>query len=211
MRKVMFVLAFVLIFAASAHAAVIPLTLGPADFNALGTWQSVAGWAAGTTTMTGAGLRAEVTYQVLQDSGTGGYAYLYQVENTGLDETWHIIEMLSLTDFFGADGDTPLGYLTANQPSAFQAGTPVPNGASVNTLSGPTISFNFSGYLGNQVNVGQASEVLYVLSDFAPTMIMGNVIDGSIGDGPVVGPVPEPATMSLLGLGGLALMRRRRK
>ncbi|MCK4625509.1 MAG: PEP-CTERM sorting domain-containing protein, partial [Phycisphaerae bacterium] len=44
-----------------------------------------------------------------------------------------------------------------------------------------------------------------------PGTITGNVINGVISSGDVVGPVPEPATMGLLALGGLALLRRRHK
>ncbi len=203
----------VLIWAASAQAAVEPLTLSPADFNALGpgTWQPVTGWPAATTMMSGTNHRVEVTHQVFQDDVDGGYVYLYQVENTGLDQSWHIVEVLSLTAFLGADDSTTVGWLTANQPGAFQVATPVfPAGASVNTLSGPTISFNFPGYL-DPIQVGEASEVLYVLSDFGPRTITGNVINGSIADGLVVGPIPEPATMSLLVLGGLGVLIRRKK
>ncbi len=211
MRVRALMLAFVLICTASTQAAVFPLTVSPADFNALGTWQPVAGWPVATTMMAGLDLAADVTHQVFQDSATGGYAYLYQVENTGLDQSWHIIEVLSLTDFTGADENTTLGYLTAGEPAPFQAGGTVsPIGASVNTLSGPTISFGFMGFF-DPIEVGEVSEVLYILSDLGPTMITGNVIDGSIADGSVVGPVPEPATMSLLAIGALAMLRRKRK
>jgi len=210
MTKWRLVLASLLICAASAQAAVIPLGLNPADFNTLGTWESVAGWSAGTTTMTGSNLSADVTYQVFQDSGTGGYAYLYQVENTGLDQSWEIVEGLTLSAFFGADANTTVGYLTANQPSAFQAGTPFPDGVSVNPLSGPTISFLFPGYI-DAIEVGEASRVLYVLGDFGPTMITGNLINGHVASGSVAGPVPEPATMGLLAMGALALIRRRNR
>lgn len=161
--------------------------------------------------MSGTTHSVEVTHQVFQDSDTGGYGYLYQVENTGLDDSWHIVEVLSLTAFLGADGSTTVGWLTANQPPGFQVATPVfPAGASVNTLSGPTISFNFPGYL-DPIQVGEICEVLYVLSDFGPTMITGNVINGSIADGPVVGPIPEPATLSLVVMGALGMIVRRKR
>ncbi len=210
MRMRIFTLVGILAFTASAHAAVFPLTVNPADFNSLGTWQSVTGWPVATTSMVGLNLAADVTHQVFQDSVTGGYAYLYQVENTGLAQSWHIIEVLSLTDFIGAGQSTTVGYLTANTPGTFGAGTVSPLGASVNTLSGPTISFGFVGFF-DPIEVGEVSEVLYILSDLGPTMITGNVINGAIADGTVVGPVPEPMTMSLLALGGLAMLRRRRK
>ena len=47
---------------------------------------------------------------------------------------------------------------------------------------------------------------MYVVSDLPPDIINGNVIDGVVGTGPVVGTVPEPATALYLILGGLSLL-----
>jgi len=191
-------------------ADVIPLTLAPKDFNDLGSLEAVAGWPADTTVMTVTNLRGDVTHQVFRDSGSSDYYYFYQVFNAGESSSWHIIEVLTLTPFTGADGSTTVGYLTANEPAAFVAGSVIPSGASINTASGPTISFVSPGYV-DPIEVGEYGKVLYVKSALPPDTILGNIIDGAIADGLVVGPVPEPATMSLLALGGLAVLLRRRR
>ncbi len=191
-------------------ASVVPLTLQPKDFNDLGSLEAVAGWPADTTIMAATNMRGDVTHQVFKDSGSSDYYYFYQVFNAGESSSWHIIEALTLTPFTGADGSAMVGYLTVNEPSAFVAGSVIPSGASINTASGPTISFVFPGYI-NSIEVGEYGKVLYVRSTLPPDTIMGNIIDGTIADGLVVGPVPEPATMSLLALGGVAVLLRRRR
>ena len=40
---------------------------------------------------------------------------------------------------------------------------------------------------------------------------MGDTISGSIGDGPVVGPAPEPRTLALLAFGLPLLPKRKRR
>jgi len=51
---------------------------------------------------------------------------------------------------------------------------------------------------------------MYVMSDLPPSQITGNVINGSVAFGNVVGPIPEPGTMALLVLGGVAGVIRRK-
>ena len=55
---------------------------------------------------------------------------------------------------------------------------------------------------------------MYVMSDLSPDLVTGNVINGSVACGEVIGPtteaIPEPATVALLSLGS-ALLRRKRK
>ena len=124
-----------------------------------------------------------------------------------------MIEVLSLTPFTGADGSTEVGYLeTTNLPAAFSAsGSEIPAGCSVNTDSGPTISFVFPGYTTPYgITPGEISRVLYVKSTEPPNIITGNIIDGSIADGDVIGPVPEPATIGLI-ICGIAVLLRKKK
>jgi len=66
-----------------------------------------------------------------------------------------------------------------------------------------------------EINAGENSRVMYVLSNYLPGMVIGSVINGESASGPVVGAVPEPGTLLLLAIGGLtalaaACFRRRR-
>lgn len=201
-----------LVLGVAADAGMISLTVEAKDFNELGSLQPIAGWDAMTTLLEDVHykLRGEITSQPFWDSDTGDYYYLYQLENTGHNVTWHVVEFITLSPFTGADGSTAVGYLTANQPAAFDAGTEIPDGASVNTDAGPTISFGFPGYV-DPISPGEITKVFYVKGELDPSVILGNIIDGGTAQGFVIGPVPEPATMCLLGLGSFALLRRKRK
>lgn len=193
-----------------APASVIGLTLNEKNFNDLGA-QAIPGWNAITTLMMQDKLKGEVTSQPFYNSTENAYYYLYQIENIGNDSSWHMIEVLSLTPFDDADGSTEVGYLeTTNLPSSFDSsGTEIPAGCSVNTDSGPTISFVFPGYAPPYGIVpGETSRVLYVKSSEPPDTITGNIIDGSIADGDVIGPVPEPVTIMLMICGILVLVRK---
>ncbi len=214
MKRTTFVSLLCLFFmAGTSYSAVIGLTLNEKNFDDLGA-QAISDWNAITTIMTQDKLKGEVTSQPFYNSTEDAYYYLYQIENTGDDSTWHMIEVLSLTPFNGADASTEVGYLeTTNLPSAFDsAGTEIPAGCSVNTDSGPTISFVFPGYTNPYGIVpSEVSRVLYVKSSEPPSIITGNIIDGSIADGDVIGPVPEPATVALISSGILLFIIRRKR
>ena len=105
---------------------------------------------------------------------------------------------------FPRDRGRPERGQTASEPAAFESGTVIPAGAWVNPTAGPTVGFGFPGYM-DPIEVGEVSRVLYVKSDYGPTTVMGNIIDGGIANGSVVGPVPEPSTVVLLGTGMLVL------
>ena len=194
----------------AASASPVPVSLVSDDFsNLLGGSASPIGLPT-VTDMSVGNLQAKVVSQAFTDSA-GHYAYLYQVMNVGTTGN-NVVEVFTCSPFFGVSGSTTLGYLTANAPSGFTLGNQTPFAASIDAAAGPTVSFAFPAFIaGYAIDPGEYSSTLYVLSNGTPGIIIGNVIDGVTGSGPVVGPVPEPATMSLLALGAcLPLLRRRR-
>jgi hypothetical protein len=151
-------------------------------------------------------------------NGQGLYAYLYQIRNLG-NPSNSPVEMFTLWPFGGASDATGLGYLTGTLPEGFltDAGRAPKARAYVKALSsGPQVSFYYM--LDDELSIGpgEHSVVLYVLSALPPIQITGSIIDGSVSSGPVVGPIPEPttpepATLTLLALGGVTALVRRRK
>lgn len=187
-------------------ADLIPLTIIGRDFSSLGSL-SEASTASIVVMDDGTGLYGTVISQAFYDTVDSDYYYMYQIENSGSD----IVELFSLKPFAGAGSLTEVGYLFDHVPDAFVLGADIPAGGSIFTDSGPTISFNFPGYI-NPLLPGEISRVLYVKSSLPPGEIMGNIINGGIANGGVVGPVPEPMTICLLGFGtlGLRVFQRRR-
>ncbi len=193
-----------------ASAAPMPVTLVGDDFNNLLGGSAIAVGSPLTTDMSLGNLQVEVVSQAFTDEA-GSYMYLYQIENTG-GASNSAVEVFACSPFFGASGTTTLGYLTADAPSGFTLGAQTPYAASVDAVAGPTVSFVFPAFLsGYAVDPGEYSYTLYVLSDSVPGTTTGNVINGEVGSGDVVGAIPEPATMGLLSLGGVIAMKRRRK
>lgn len=166
-----------------------------------------------TTIMNAGNLRSTVYSQAYTD-GAGLYAYLYQIENTGTVGN-SPLEQFTLWPFTGATTvGTSAGWLGGDLPAGFLTGTAQAaegEGWSEVLTSGPQLSFYYSLRAHQSVDIGEKSVVMYVLSHLAPDEITGNVIDGSVASGPVVGPLPEPATLALMAAGAvLALVRRRR-
>jgi len=159
-----------------------------------------------------AGNLVSVAYSRAYTDGEGLYAYLYQVDNTG-EAGRSPVEMFTLWPFLVGDDPMEMGYLSGTIPSEFLSGgeTPEAEGYAEDIGAGMEVSFYYTKKAGKQIVAGEHSVVMYALSAYAPDQILGNVIDGSVGSGPVVGPVPEPATLSLLVLAGLAALGRKRK
>ena len=209
MKKTTYVSLCVLFVAGTVLAVPVPITLVPADFDdLLGGLANPIGTPL-TTDMSLGNLMGEVISQAFTD-GVGNYAYLYQVRNAGTTGN-NVIEVFTCSPFFDASASTTLGYLTANVPEGFAPGDQLSAGASVDPTAGPTVSFGFPAWLAQAIDPGEASSTLYVLSDGTPGMITGNIINGTTGSGEIVGAVPEPATIALLGLGGLSLLRKKRR
>lgn len=176
--------------------------------NLLGSGASPVG-VLNATPMDQSPLHVEVLNQAYTD-GEGNYAYLYQVDNS-LENSEDVVEAFTLSPFTDADGSTQMGWLTGDLPSGFlvDGQTPLENG-NVNVSVGPVVSFYYMAAVDKAIEAGEHSVVMYVMSELPPGEIIGNVIDGSVASsGDVVGPIPEPATIALLGV-GLCLVRRRR-
>jgi len=208
MRNASVIFACVACLALAGQAHADPVALSPADFTDLFPGAELPVGALTTTDMVAGNLKGQVISQAFTD-GLGNYAYLYQLNNTGLVGN-SVIEVLTLSPFISASAQTTLGYLTANAPTGFTLGDQTPVGASVDPVAGPTVSFGFPNWLAEAVDPGEMSSTLYVLSDGPPGTITGNIINGSIASGDVVGPVPEPTSIALLGLGFAALILARK-
>ena len=137
------------------------------------------------------------------------YAYLYQINNTGSASDTAVQEF-TLWPFNGGDDQTETGCLIGTLPTGFATGGQLPeDGVEIDFPSdSPVMSFYFKSVAASEIAPGEHSQVMYVLSDLAPDVIIGNLIGGSIGTGPVVGPkaVPEPATAICLILGAVSLV-----
>jgi len=163
------------------------------------------------TDMSAGNLMVSVRSRAYTDND-GNYVYLYQIHNTGSTGN-SPAEMFTIWPFEGADGNTDLGFLNGSIPVGFDANTPAQSPgdkAVVKVLTtGPQISFYYTELFDCSIDVGEHSRAMYVLSVLPPSLVTGNVIDGSVGTGPVVGPVPEPQVLILLLTGGGVLMFRR--
>ncbi|HUU59128.1 MAG TPA: hypothetical protein VMZ50_06260, partial [Phycisphaerae bacterium] len=172
------------------HEKALTDLLGAAPL-ALGTEVKVTDMSAGNLVVT-------VRSRAYTDND-GNYVYLYQIHNTGATGN-SPAEMFTIWPFEGADGNTDLGFLSGSIPVGFDANTPAQNPwdkVSVKVLTtGPLISFYYTELFGGySIDVGEHSRAMYVLSVLSPSEVTGNVIDGSVGTGPVVGPVPEPQVL----------------
>jgi hypothetical protein len=198
----------------AAAAPAGPITLVGQSLTGLLGLNPIADGTVLETVMNSGNLRSRAYSQAYHNL-EGDYAYLYQVENTGVTGN-SPIEMFTLWPFTGADDDSAMGWLTGDIPTGFLA-TGTPQGpeseAYVESLeTGPQISFYYGLRPGNAITAGEHSVVMYVMSRLTPDEIQGNVIDGSVGFGPVVGPVvPEPATLALLAAGGIGILLRRKR
>ena len=139
----------------------------------------------------------------------GLFVYLYQLNNDGVAGN-SSIDTFTMFPFWGASDASQIGYLTSldGTDGEFLAGgyDPLYEGFIEDPGTGPVISFYYSKDVDADIPVGEHSRVMYVLSDRSPMQITGNVIDGSVGSGPVLGAVPEPSTFCLLLVGCFGIL-----
>lgn len=202
------VIAAVLATGGAVQATLISYDAAGADFQTL-SGSSIAPIESGFTDFSDHNLSAKVLYQVFTDGAS--YLYLYQVRNTGIAGN-DTITRFTTSPFAQADGQTLLGYLNANVPAGFSPGDQAPVTDDIDSAAGPTVGFSFPpgipryGVPNFYIAPGKNSEVLYVQSNLPPGVVTGNIINGGVHSGQVVGPVPEPGTLVLLATAGLGLL-----
>ncbi|MDP6542672.1 MAG: PEP-CTERM sorting domain-containing protein [Phycisphaerae bacterium] len=222
--KVMTICVSVAILAISGvvHAVPISVETDEIDFAVVGSGFSAVG-PAETTDFSGDHLSATIVSQAFADN-SGAYLYLYQISNNNGQDNHHTITRFTANPYAQGQGGISLGYLTdnANVPSAFSSGEQgqlyrAPLYGDIDADAGPTVGFNYPvgiplfGVPDSYIGQGEKSLVMYIQTDIPPGLVTGNIINGGVQSGMVVGPVPEPATLSLLALGGLFVLRRRRR
>lgn len=137
----------------------------------------------------------------MNSGGTLDFYYQYS-NNLGFDPI-HRLTMSSFRNF-----TTDVGY-RLTPIGQFTAGTVIPNEANRNT-SGSVVGFDFDTPL--SIPPGATTTTLVIRTNanqFGPGF--ASVINGSATTVASFGPVPEPASMAALGLGAIALIRRRRR
>ena len=202
-RLVVTVMAVLL--ALSGTAAAAPLVSDP---NAMPVWQGTQQF---NDTWGGATLQVDVEYAVYAPgkyglSGTdptGGtqFVYAYQIFNdlagnvpvstfsVGLDPAANVANI----GFDAGSGTTPGG--TAPSSSAFNGGPP------------PT-----SAVWGFPLDPPKYSTVLLFTSPYGPQWAPGSLLDSGLSDKQnLPSPMPEPASLALMALGGVGLLARRRR
>jgi hypothetical protein len=148
---------------------------------------------------TGDSLRTQgvVDYAVLYNGSL--YSYFYQVTN------------------IGGGLNQPLTRFTVDNPYSFSL---IGSGVITDSKDPVFLTDDVSSYGafldspllgGNNLQVGQATNRFYFQFNEKPALVQGNLIDGGIGSGSVPGPVPEPSSMMLLGMGVLGLLGFKRK
>lgn len=134
-------------------------------------------------------------------NGLGGLTFLYRIIND--PGSSHSIGRTTLNGF--GLFQTDVSWMPGSMRAPALIDRPLP---------GDRLGFSFFNFGGPPTGLILPGEVSYVVvRTDAPsfTFNTGAVIDGDVATVDILSPVPEPATMAVVGLGFAALARRRRK
>ena len=208
-RTAVVLLACAGLVALPAAADVVRLADDPA---ALSAWQ---GTSPSDYSYGGVRLRVDLDYAVYAPGSYGGedpsggseYVYAYQVLNRV--ESTVAVSVLSI----GLE-DPALANNIDDDISSGAPGFPGGIGPDMCVVGGSSARWAFGWFGGSEIGPEEDSSVLIFTSPQGPRWNSSTVVDGGlpVPAGNLPSPVPEPATLSLLALGAVgALIRRRRR
>lgn len=137
---------------------------------------------------------------------TTEFIYAYQAFN----QTVSTVALTSLS--VGLEAGS-LAHGIGDDVSAGQPGVAGGISPDISVVGSSSARWGFGWIGGNEVASDQASTVLVFSSPNGPAWDTATMMNGGVPTpvGMLPSPIPEPTTMSLLAIGGLALIRRRRK
>jgi len=196
------VMTVVLMVAAAAEAGLLR-----DDPNAMSGWRGWQRFAASDSAYT---MEVDLDFAVYAPGDFGGssdpsggteYLYAYEILNTVNSDSVSIssftvgLEALSQAGNIGIDGGPP----------------GIPDGVTP-TAQGITGSSAVWSFLLDQIDYGEDSMTLIYTSPFAPQWLTGSTHDGGLSDKQSLpSPMPEPATIALMVLGGVGVVLSRRR
>ena len=133
-------------------------------------------------------------------AGTGGLTFVYMLHNNA--SSINVNARFTVRDWTGFSTD-----------ASFQIPASGVQPTNIDRITADVVGFS---YLNPPIGFGPiapgANSALMVVQTNATTCVpaIANVIDGAVATVNTYGPAPEPSTLALLGLAGLALARRRR-
>lgn len=175
-----------LVFAASAQAAPMAGFFGTRYYTLT----------AGTDTLTAEvdyAVYAPTTYPGVDPSPGDEYVYVYQITNAAASTVDVAFFSIGLEDGSGADHE-------GDDTSVGAPGTPGGQSPGLAMISGTSVYWLFD----PQIDPGEWSTALIFTSPAPPTWKSGALADGGLptpGGGPLPSPLPEPATLGLMGVG----------